>query len=145
MKRLAIALISAWAWFQAGAAEINWMTSLPNALAKAKAEKKLVMVDFTGSDWCPWCIKLNKEVFSQPEFAEYAQKRLVLVEADFPRHKELSAELKDANQALLKKYRVEGFPTVIVLDGQGKQLGQLGYEAGGPKPFIDRLAKLDTK
>ena len=84
------------------------MTDLPKAQAKAKAEKKLVMLDFTGSDWCGWCIKLHKEVFSQPEFAEYAKDNLVLVEVDFPRAKKQTAELKKANQALQREIQNRG-------------------------------------
>src|SRR6266700_6711884 len=104
MKKIAIGLIACWALLQAGAEELQWLTDLPKAQAQAKKENKLVMLDFTGSDWCGWCIKLNKEVFSKPEFAEYAKKSLVLVEVDFPRAKEQSETLKKANQNLQKKY-----------------------------------------
>lgn len=127
---------------QVNAAELPWTTDLPKAQAKAKAENKLVMLDFTGSDWCGWCIKLNKEVFSTPEFVAYAQKNLVPVEVDFPNKKKQSAELKKANNALQKKYGIEGYPTIIVLNGDGKKVGELGYMPGGPKPFIAELEKL---
>ena len=126
-------------------AELNWQTDAAKAQTQAKAEKKLVMLDFTGSDWCGWCIRLNKEVFSKPEFAEYAKKNLVLVEVDFPRRKELSAEQKKANGALAAKYQIEGYPTLIILDGAGQKVGQLGYMAGGPKAFIAELDKLKKK
>jgi thioredoxin-related protein len=145
MKKIAVGLVACWALLQAGAAELQWMTDLPKAQAKAKAENKLVMIDFTGSDWCGWCIKLNKEVFSKPEFAEYANKNLVPVEIDFPRKKEQSADLKKANQELQKKYKVEGYPTVIVLNAEGKKVGELGYQPGGPKAFIEELEKLKKK
>ncbi len=137
--------MAAWALFQAGAADLKWTTDVPKAIEKAKAEKKLVMIDFTGSDWCGWCIKLNKEIFSKPEFADYAQKNLVAVELDFPKNKPQSAELKKANSELAKKYGIRGYPTIIVLDGDGKQVGKLGYMAGGPKPFIEELEKLKKK
>ncbi len=120
----------------------DWGTDLPKAIAKAKAENKLVLVDFTGSDWCGWCIRLKKEVFDTPEFAAYAAKHLVPVEIDFPRKKAISPELKAANKALADQYGIEGFPTIIVLDGSGKQVGKLGYLPGGPKPFLAELAKL---
>jgi thioredoxin-related protein len=145
MKKLAVCLVASWALFQAGAGELQWLTDVPKAQEKAKAEQKLVMMDFTGSDWCPWCIKLNKEVFSTPEFVEYANKNLVPVEVDFPNKKKQPAELKKANQDLQKKYGVKGFPTVVVLDSTGKKLGELGYEPGGPKAFIKELDKLRTK
>jgi thioredoxin-related protein len=144
MKRLAIGLIACLGLaLTAGAGELPWQTDLPKAQQKAKAEKKLVMMDFTGSDWCPWCIKLNKEVFSTPEFIEYAKKNLVPVEVDFPNRKQQSAEQKKANNALKEKYSIQGFPTVVVLDGQGKKLATLeGYQPGGPKAFIAQIEKL---
>lgn len=123
-------------------AEPKWSTDLTAAIAQAKKEKKLVFMDFTGSDWCGWCIKLHKEVFSTPEFAEYAKKNLVLVEVDFPNKKKQTTELKAANQALQQKYKVQGYPTIIVLDGEGKKVGQLGYMPGGPKAFTAALDKL---
>lgn len=127
------------------AAELNWLTDLPKAQEQAKKESKVVMLDFTGSDWCGWCIKLNKEVFSTTEFAEYAAKNVVLVEVDFPRRKAQSAEQKKANQALQEKYKIEGYPTLIILDAKGNQLGTMGYMRGGPKPFIEALDKLRKK
>jgi protein disulfide-isomerase len=145
MKKIAIGLLAGWTLLQAGAEELSWTTDLPKAQAKAKAESKLVMIDFTGSDWCGWCIKLNKEVFSKPEFVEYAKKNLVPVEIDFPRSKPQSAQLKKANEALQEKYKIEGYPTIIVLNGAGKKVGELGYQPGGPKPFIDELEKLKKK
>ena len=145
MKKLAIALFTALALIQVSAGEISWTTDVPNAVEKAKAEKKLVMLDFTGSDWCGWCIKLNKEIFSKPEFVEYAQKNIVAVELDFPRSKKQSEALKEANQKLQKKYNIKGYPTIIVLNGEGKEIGRLGYMAGGPKAFIEELEKLKKK
>jgi len=142
MKKAAMALIAGLALATASAAELPWMTDLPKAQAQAKTDKKLVMLDFTGSDWCGWCIKLNKEVFSTPEFAEYAKKNLVLVEVDFPRAKKQSTEQKKANEGLQQKYKIEGYPTIIVLNSEGKQVGQLGYMPGGPKAFIAELDKL---
>ena len=121
---------------------VEWLTDAAAAQAKAKAENKLVLLDFTGSDWCGWCIKLHNEVFSKPEFAEYAKKNLILVEVDFPRKKKLSAEQTKANGALQQKYKIEGYPTIIVLDGEGKQVDRLGYMPGGPKAFIAGLEKL---
>ena len=127
MKKIVAGLLVTLGLLQVSASELNWMTDLPKAQAKAKAEKKLVMMDFTGSDWCGWCIKLDKEVFSTPEFTEYAKKNLVLVEVDFPNKKKQSPELKKANAELQKKYRIEGYPTIIVLNGEGKKIGELGY------------------
>ena len=145
MRKIAFALLASCALLQAGAEDLQWLTDLPKAQAKAKEEKKLVLMDFTGSDWCPWCVKLSKEVFSQPEFADYAKKNLVLVEVDFPRKKQQAEELKKANQALEEKYNIKSFPTIVVLDSEGKKVGELEYQPGGPKPFIAELEKLKKK
>jgi protein disulfide-isomerase len=142
MNKIAIGLLACLALWQVNAAPLQWQTDVPKAQAKAKAEKKLVMLNFTGSDWCGWCIKLNKEVFSQPAFVEYANTNLVAVELDFPRKKAQAAAQKQANSALARKYNVEGFPTIIVLNSEGKKVGELGYQPGGPKAFIAALEKL---
>ena len=140
MKKTMIAVVSALALYSASAGA--WLTDAPKAQAQAKKENKLVLLDFTGSDWCGWCIKLKGEVFDLKEFKDYADKNLVLVEVDFPRKKQLSAEQKKANTALQQKYKIQGYPTVIVLNGEGKKLGELGYVKGGPKAFIAELEKL---
>jgi protein disulfide-isomerase len=145
MNKIAVALMAGWALAQAGAAELDWMTDLGKAQAKAKEEHRLVLMDFTGSDWCIWCAKLRQEVFSTPEFTAYAKTNLVPVEIDFPRQKEQTAELKKANQALQAKYAIQGYPTVIVLNSQGKKIGELGYNEGGPKPFVAKLEALKAK
>src|SRR6516165_8692992 len=100
MKRLLVALISGCVLANAIADEAGWLTDLPKAQAKAKAENKLVLMDFNGSDWCPPCKALRKNVLSTKEFEDYAKKNLVLVDVDFPRSKELPANQKKANEAL---------------------------------------------
>jgi thioredoxin-related protein len=126
-------------------AKTGWEEDFDKGLAKAKTEKKVALVDFTGSDWCGWCIKLDKEVFSQAKFKDYAKEKLVLVEVDFPRSKPLPKEKQEKHDALAKKYKVEGFPTVLVFDAEGKQVGELGYTAGGPDAFIAQLEKVLKK
>ena len=144
-KTLLTTVLADLASFQLIAGGANWMTDLPKPQAKAQAEKKLVLMDFTGSDWCGWCIKLDKEVFSTKEFAAYADKNLVLMEVDFPRSKKQSPEVKKANQELAKKYNIRGYPTIIVLNSSGKQVGELGYMKGGPKAFIAELERIRKK
>lgn len=117
----------------------NWLTDFDAGLAKAKETNKKVLVDFTGSDWCVWCIKLDDEVFSKKKFTDFADKNLVLVELDFPRKKAQDPEVRKKNQALLEKYKVEGFPTVLILDGDGKILKRTGYKKGGPDAYITHL------
>ena len=112
------------------------------ALAKAKTEKKMVLLDFTGSDWCGWCVKLDKEVFSKTEFKTYAKDNLVLVELDFPRGKQQSKMLKEQNEKLQKEFGIRGFPTIIVLNPEGQKVGQLGYMEGGPTAFIAKVNEL---
>jgi thioredoxin-related protein len=128
--------------------ELKWYTDVDAALNVAQQEHKAVLLDFTGSDWCPWCVRLKHEIFDQPEFAEFAGDHLVLVELDFPRQKPISHEQSVANHALAEKYQISGFPTVIVLNNDGSTAGQLGYMEGGPAPFDAKVAgflKLDTK
>jgi protein disulfide-isomerase len=126
-------------------AKSGWTDDYEKAVAQAKEEKKIVLVDFTGSDWCGWCIKLDKEVFAKPAFKTYAKEKLVLVEIDFPQGKKLPRKKEEANEALQQKYGVEGFPTVVVLDSEGKKIGELGYVKGGPEAFIAELEKITAK
>jgi protein disulfide-isomerase len=122
------------------------MTSVPEAKAKAKLEQKLVLLDFTGSDWCGWCKKLHSETFSKPEFIDYAKKNLVLVEVDFPHEKPQSDALKAANQALGAKYDVSGYPTLVLLKPDGKVVWkQVGYLEGGPSAMIAKLDEAKDK
>ena len=149
MKRMALCLALGLALAQGGLRAAGdgaaWTTDHPKAQAKAKKENKMVLMDFTGSDWCGWCMKLNKEVFSTEQFKEYAAKNLMLVEVDFPSKKKLSDAQKKANEALQVKYQVQGYPTIVVLDGAGKKVGELGYMQGGPKAFIAKLEEIKGK
>jgi thioredoxin-related protein len=127
-------------------AESDWLNDYPKAQQEAKASNKLLLLNFTGSDWCGWCIRLNRDVFSQPAFKDYASRNLVLLELDFPwpggpRWKEQSADLKKQNQELAQQYQVRGFPTLVVLDGEGHKLWRFeGYLPG--ERLIAELEKL---
>jgi thiol:disulfide interchange protein len=96
----------------------GWSTDLDKAFEKAKAEKKSVLVEFTGSDWCPPCIAMRKNVFSKKEFVDAASKKFILVELDFPKG---DPDLKKKNQPFADKYKIEGFPTVILFTPEGKE------------------------
>ena len=96
----------------------GWTTDLDKAFQKAKAEKKSVLVEFTGSDWCPPCIAMRKNVFTKKEFVEKASQKFILVELDFPNGDE---EVKKKNQPYAEKYKIEGFPTVILFNPEGKE------------------------
>lgn len=128
------------------ASEAQWLTSFDKASAEAQKSGKPILADFTGSDWCPWCVKLRQEVFDTKAFKDWAAKNVVLLELDFPRKKAQDAATKKANAVLAKKYKIEGFPTVIFMSADGAQLGQSGYHQGGPKPWIANAQKiLDAK
>jgi len=122
------------------AAELAWQTDFNQAAQQAAQEHKYVLLDFTGSDWCPWCIKMDKEVFNQSEFSDFALKNLVLVKLDFPRRAAQSPAVKSQNEELAKKFGIEGFPTYILLDPSGKEVRrQVGYLQGGATAFMDWL------
>jgi protein disulfide-isomerase len=122
----------------------EWMTDFPAAVAKAKAEGKPLLLDFTGSDWCPACMELHRRVLSQKAFADYAGQNLILVLVDFPERKPLPKAQEEANESLSKAFEVEGFPTLIVLDSDGKKiLGKMvGYDGSTPKQFVAKIEKM---
>jgi thiol-disulfide isomerase/thioredoxin len=120
----------------------KWYTDLDEAKAVAVKENKPLLVDFTGSDWCGYCIKLHAEVFDKPEFEAFA-KNYVLVELDFPNKKPQPAEEKAKNKATQAKFAVSGFPTVLLIDAKsGEAYGrQSGYGPGtGPKAYLEKLS-----
>lgn len=129
----------------ATAAGDMWTDNFDEAKAEAKKNNQLILVDFTGSDWCGWCIKLDEEVFSKKEFKDYVKDKFVLLELDFPRQKKIPAKIKAQNEELRQKYGVRGFPTVLVLDAEGKVVDKLGYMPGGPSAFIKALEAAKAK
>ena len=116
----------------------GWSTDLDKAFAQAKKEKKSVLVEFTGSDWCPPCIAMRKNVFSKKEFVSAAAKKYILVELDFPKGTPTVAE---KNQPQAEKYKIEGFPTVVLLNADGKEFSRF-YASQYPK-LDDFLKHLD--
>lgn len=123
----------------------KWETDMEVALKRAKDENKPLLLDFTGSDWCGWCIKLKDEVFDKPEFKEYAKDNLILVELDFPHGKSQSKKEKEQNQKLKQEHKVSGFPTVVLLDSDGKPVNRTGYQQGGPEKYVEHLKRLLNK
>ncbi|MDB6112425.1 MAG: thioredoxin, partial [Pedosphaera sp.] len=142
MKRLIMTLALICSALPALAAEVDWLTDVEAAQTKARRESKFALLDFTGSDWCGWCMKLKKEVFDTPEFAAFAKQNLVMVEVDFPHHKSQSPAQKQIYAKLAQTLQIQGFPTIVVLDQNGRAVGRLGYMAGGPKAFIAELQKI---
>jgi len=119
--------------------ELSWYINLEEAVKVAQEENKNILVNFTGSDWCGWCIKLDTEVFSQSEFGEYADENLILVKLDFPRKKQLPMDEQEYNYGLSRKYGVRGFPTILLLDSDGNLVRQTGYQPGGAESYIKHI------
>jgi len=143
--RLIFCVLTASIFFsgQVARAESGWLNDYKKAQEEAKAGNKILLLNFTGSDWCGWCIKFDRDVLSQPQFKEFARNNLVLVELDFPRVKTQSAELQKQNRQLAQQYEVVGFPTIIALNSDGQKLWEYdGYFAGGLEAFIAELEKL---
>ena len=120
-------------------AAVNWVNDFEAAKKKAAIEKKDMLLFFSGSDWCHWCQKLDKEVFSQEKFAREAEKDFILVNLDFPRKKELEKSIKEQNQQLQKTYGIRGFPTVILTDATGIPYAKTGYQQGGVDVYLAQL------
>lgn len=117
----------------------EWLTDMDAAMKLSAETGKPILVDFSGSDWCGWCIKFEKEVLSQKIFKDFAKENLILVSIDFPRRKKQSTEEKKKNQALYDQYKIEGFPTLLLLDRTGKEIVRTNYIEGGPQVYIDFL------
>lgn len=124
---------------------LQWLTSYDKAVAQAKKESKFVLADFTGSDWCIWCKRLHSEVFDTKEFKDWAAKKAVLLQLDFPKNKQLDDATKKQNKELAKKFEIKGYPTIIFLDGEGKKIGETGYVKGGPDAWIKKAEEVLAK
>ena len=148
MKKLVLCLLVCWTACQLSADESAWVTSVPEAKAQAKKENKLVLINFTGLDWCVPCKEMEKETYTKPEFLDYAKKNLVLVQLDFLPIKKQSDDLVKANTELQHEFNVEVFPTTFLINPDGKILwNKRGYLKGGPTAMIGELegAKAATK
>jgi thioredoxin-related protein len=127
------------------AGESLWTDDFEAAKAQAEKDGKDLLLDFTGSDWCGWCVKLRKEVFDQEEFKKEAPKHFVLVELDFPRKKELAAKVKEQNRKLAEHFGVQGYPTIFLTDAKGRTYARTGYQEGGAQKYLEHLAELRGK
>lgn len=122
---------------------IAWLTDMDAAQKQAKEENKLILVDFTGSDWCIWCIRLEEEVFAKSEFQEYAKDKFVFLMLDFPKDKKkVSEETANKNKEHKEKFKIKGFPTILLLNAEGNEVARTGYKRGGPENYIAHLKEL---
>ncbi|MFT5473968.1 MAG: thioredoxin-related protein [Candidatus Promineifilaceae bacterium] len=123
-----------------------WMTDYDAALVKAKEEKKDLLINFSGSDWCGWCIKLDKQVFNEEAFQAQAGKTFILVVLDFPNKPENKAKIPEKLQArnreLQKQFEIRGFPSVLLVNSDGEAYARTGYQAGGVEPYLEHLSSL---
>ena len=132
---------------QSNTAASGWLTDVPKAQAQARTEGKFVLLFFHGSDWCPTCAEMERQVFESPEFAQYAQRSLVLVDVDFPDKAKQSDDLKRANAALKDRFNLSqdlggGFPTIVLLNAAGGTVFQeTGYSGGGPSEVLPKLQR----
>ena len=135
--------------FHSQKANLNWHTDLNKAVNISINENKPIMLFFTGSDWCGWCMRLNKEVFNYPEFKTWANENLVLVKLDFPRRKPIDPKILNQNRELARMFAVAGYPIVWFVNPQKLdsnklnfvKLGKLGYLAGGTNKWISEAEK----
>ena len=143
MKKIIITLVFVLGTVSLQAQELYWETNVNKAIEVSKKTKKPMLLFFTGSDWCGWCIRLQKEVLKTPEFASWAKQNVVLVELDYPRSKPQTNEIKQQNAQLQQIFGIQGYPTVhfaTVSDTKGKinfkSLGNTGYVSGGPSAWL---------
>ena len=131
--------------------DLVWITSIEVALKLSEETKKPILANFTGSDWCGWCVKLSKEVFNQPEFKTWADKNVILLELDYPKNKIQTDAVKQQNAGLQQAFQVQSFPTIWVFnlakDAKTNKfnitpIGKTGYVSGGPNAFIENIEKM---
>lgn len=125
--------------------KINWITNYQDAVTQSKSSSKPILLLFTGSDWCSWCHKLEGEVFNTDEFYRAAGDKFIFVLLDFPMSGSLPGNITSQNKELQKRYGVNGFPTVVILDSNQNKIGTTGYRAGGGKQYADHLSDIVNK
>ncbi|MDN3671619.1 thioredoxin family protein [Flavobacterium branchiarum] len=143
MRKIFITLMLVLGSFAVQAQELKWYTDVNEAIAVSNKNKKPMLLFFTGSDWCGWCIRLQSEVLKTAEFNKWAKDNVVLVELDFPRRTAQTPELKAQNNQLQQVFGIQGFPTVYFTNAESKDgkvnfqgLGTTGYVAGGPSAWL---------
>ena len=143
MKKIIVGAFLLVASYAVKAQELVWETNVKKAMEVSNKTKKPMLLFFTGSDWCGWCIRLQKEVLKTPEFAAWAKDNVVLVELDYPRRTPQTPEIKTQNNELQQAFGIQGFPTIYFANSTNKEgkvnfegLGSTGYVAGGPTAWL---------
>lgn len=144
MKKIIITLLLFICSIAINAQDLNWETNINKAMSVSNKTGKPMLLFFTGSDWCGWCIRLQKEVLKTPEFATWAKDNVVLVELDYPRRTPQTAEIQQQNAGLQQAFGIQGFPTIWFTNANLKdgkvnfeQIGRTGYVAGGPSAWLE--------
>lgn len=149
MKKIALTLFLVLGSLTIQAQELSWHTDMNKAVELSKKSHKPLLLFFTGSDWCGWCMRLQKEVMKTPEFTKWANDNVILVELDFPRRTPQAPEIQKQNMELQQTFAVQGYPTVWFVNAtkiDGKinlqKLGSTGYVAGGPSAWLSGADKI---
>ena len=156
MKKTAIIfsiLLAALSFNAQTTVNLKWENDMNTCIQQSMSSKKPIMLFFTGSDWCGWCMRLQKEVFQTPEFSAWAEQNVILMEVDFPRKSVLPENIKQQNNQLQASFAVRGYPTVFFVNptvgADGKvslnSLGQTGYQQGGPNSWITSVSAFVKK
>lgn len=142
-KKIVLIVLFVLGSFAVQAQELNWQTDVNKAIAMSNKTKKPMLLFFTGSDWCGWCIRLQNEVLKKPEFAKWANDNVILVELDYPRRAPQTDEIKKQNAELQQAFGIQGYPTIWFATGKQKDgkpsftgIGNTGYVAGGPAAWL---------
>lgn len=144
MKSPVFAFLSFAVCFSVSAfASEGWLTDFAKAKTQAAEEKKALLMDFTGSDWCTWCIRLRKEVFDTDAFKKSAPKNFVLLELDYPQDEsKVPSAIREQNAKLQTTYAIQAYPTILLTDAEGRPFARTGYQKGGPEEYLKHLAEL---
>ncbi len=121
---------------------ILWHADFSKAKELAIKDKRDLFLDFTGSDWCTFCIQLKEEVLDKPDFQAAVKDKFVFVEVDFPQSKKQDPKIADQNEKLSEQYQIDGYPTIILTDHTGKPYATAGYQEGGTKAYLEKLTEL---
>lgn len=125
-----------------GSSTVQWTTRFEEAASLAKKTQRPLLLFFTGSDWCGWCTKLEKEILENREFVGSTADKFVFVKLDYPMKKKLDAETTRQNEELQKRFAIRSFPTVVLLDPDQQPIGVTGYRSGGGKQYAAHLIKM---